>query len=73
MTAAILQASDCRRVPARGLLLVVRVWLLLITTCAALLLAGFAVMMMSLPSMGSRIQWLWLQGLQQVNQLLGIA
>jgi flagellar biosynthetic protein FliR len=39
----------------------------------ALLLAGFAVMMMSLPSMGSRIQWLWLQGLQQVNQLLGIA
>ena len=39
----------------------------------ALLFAGFAVMMMSLPSMGSRIQWLWLQGLQQVNQLLGIA
>jgi hypothetical protein len=30
-------------------------------------------MIMSLPSMGARIQWLWLQGLQQVNQLLGIA
>jgi flagellar biosynthetic protein FliR len=39
----------------------------------ALLFVGFAVMIMSLPSMGSRIQWLWLQGLQQVNQLLGIA
>jgi flagellar biosynthetic protein FliR len=39
----------------------------------ALLLAGFAIMIMSLPSMGARIQWLWLQGLQQVNQLLGIA
>lgn len=39
----------------------------------ALLIAGFAVMIISLPSMGSRIQWLWLQGLQQVNQLLGIA
>jgi flagellar biosynthetic protein FliR len=39
----------------------------------ALTLIGFAVMIMSLPSMGARIQWLWLQGLQQVNALLGIA
>jgi flagellar biosynthetic protein FliR len=38
-----------------------------------MIVAGFGILMVALPSMGARIQWLWLQGLQQVNQLLGIA
>jgi flagellar biosynthetic protein FliR len=38
----------------------------------AMIAAGFAVLMIALPSIGSRIQWLWLQGFIQVRSLVGI-
>ncbi len=36
----------------------------------AMIIAGFGVLMVALPSMGSRIQWLWLQGFMQVRNLV---
>jgi flagellar biosynthetic protein FliR len=38
----------------------------------AMIAAGFAVLMIALPSIGNRIQWLWLQGFIQVRMLVGI-
>ncbi|MEZ7846953.1 MAG: flagellar biosynthetic protein FliR [Polaromonas sp.] len=38
----------------------------------ATILAGFFVLIVSLGSIGSRIQWLWLQGLSQIRVLVGI-
>jgi len=39
----------------------------------AMIAAGFAVLMIALPSIGGRIQWLWLQGFIQVRSLVGIS
>ncbi len=38
----------------------------------ATIVAGFFVLIVSLGSIGSRIQWLWLQGLMQIRVLVGI-
>ena len=38
----------------------------------ATIVAGFFVLIVSLGSIGSRIQWLWLQGLTQIRVLVGI-
>jgi flagellar biosynthetic protein FliR len=38
----------------------------------ATILAGFFVLIVSLGSIGSRTQWLWLQGLSQIRVLVGI-
>jgi flagellar biosynthetic protein FliR len=38
----------------------------------ATIVAGFFVLIISMGSIGSRIQWLWLQGLAQVRVLAGI-
>ena len=37
-----------------------------------MILTGFGVLMMALPSMGSRIEWLWLQGFLEVRSQLGL-
>lgn len=37
----------------------------------AMIAAGFGVLIISLPSIGQRIQWLWLQGFIQVRSLIG--
>ena len=57
MTAAIFRASDRRRSPDRGLLWVVHAWLLLVTTCAALLLAGAATAqsLVAVPPLSARV------------------
>lgn len=39
----------------------------------AMIVAGFVVLMIALPSIGNRIQWLWLQGFDQVRSLVGIS
>jgi flagellar biosynthetic protein FliR len=38
----------------------------------ATIVAGFFVLIVSLGSIGSRIQWLWLQGLTQIRVLVGL-
>lgn len=38
----------------------------------ATIVVGFLVLMLSLASIGSRIQWLWLQGLLQLRSLVGL-
>ncbi len=38
----------------------------------ATIVAGFFVLMLSLASIGGRIQWLWLQGLTQIRVLVGL-
>jgi flagellar biosynthetic protein FliR len=38
----------------------------------ATIVAGFFVLIVSLGSIGARIQWLWLQGLSQIRVLAGI-
>ena len=38
----------------------------------ALMVAGYLVMIMSLPSVGARIQWMWLQALLQTRSLVGL-
>ena len=38
----------------------------------AMIVAGFIVLMMALPSIGARIQWLWLQGFLQVRAVVGL-
>jgi len=35
-------------------------------------LAGYGVLILALPSIGARIQWLWMQGFFQVRALVGI-
>jgi flagellar biosynthetic protein FliR len=39
----------------------------------ATIIAGFLVLMLSLANIGSRIQWLWLQGLLQIRSLAGLS
>jgi flagellar biosynthetic protein FliR len=39
----------------------------------AMIAAGFGVLMLALPSIGGRIQWLWLQGFLQVRSLVGLS
>ncbi len=38
----------------------------------AMIFAGFGVLVLALPSIGARIQWLWLQGFTQVRTLVGL-
>ncbi|MCX7240584.1 MAG: flagellar biosynthetic protein FliR [Burkholderiales bacterium] len=38
----------------------------------AMIVAGFAVLMLALPSIAARIQWLWMQGFVQVRSVVGI-
>ena len=38
----------------------------------ALMVAGYLIMIFSLPSIGARIQWMWLQGLTQTRSLVGL-
>ena len=38
----------------------------------AMIVAGFIVLMLALPSIGARIQWLWLQGFLQVRAVVGL-
>ncbi len=38
----------------------------------AMMLVGFAVLMVALPSMAGRIQWVWLQGFQEVRAQMGL-
>ncbi|MFM2186898.1 MAG: Flagellar biosynthetic protein FliR, partial [Pseudomonadota bacterium] len=38
----------------------------------AMVLAGLGVLILALPSIGSRIQWMWLQGFLQVRSLVGL-
>jgi flagellar biosynthetic protein FliR len=38
----------------------------------ALMIAGYLIMIFSLPSIGGRIQWMWLQSLQQTRSLVGL-
>jgi flagellar biosynthetic protein FliR len=39
----------------------------------ATILAGFMILLLSMGSIGSRIQWLWLQGFAHVRDVLGIS
>ncbi len=39
----------------------------------AMIAAGFGVLMLALPSIAGRIQWLWLQGFVQVRSVVGIS
>ena len=39
----------------------------------AMVFAGFAVLVMALPSIGQRIQWLWMQGFFHVRALVGLS
>ncbi len=38
----------------------------------AMLIAGFLILIVTLPSMGARIEWLWLQGFLEVRAQLGL-
>lgn len=38
----------------------------------AMIFAGFAILILALPSIGARIQWLWMQGFFQVRTLVGL-
>lgn len=38
----------------------------------AMVIAGFVIMILSLPSIGARIQWMWLQSLAQTRSLVGL-
>jgi flagellar biosynthetic protein FliR len=38
----------------------------------AMMIAGFLVFMVALPSMGGRIQWVWLQGFHEVRAQMGL-
>jgi len=39
----------------------------------AMIFAGFGILILALPSIGSRIQWLWMQGFFQVRTLVGLS
>ncbi len=39
----------------------------------AMIIAGFGVLMLTLPSMGGRIEWLWMQGFTEVRTQLGLS
>ena len=39
----------------------------------AMIFAGFAILILALPSIGARIQWLWMQGFFQVRTLVGLS
>jgi flagellar biosynthetic protein FliR len=38
-----------------------------------MIIAGFGVLILTLPSMGSRIEWLWMQGFMEVRTQLGMS
>jgi flagellar biosynthetic protein FliR len=38
----------------------------------ALILAGFLVLLLSIDSVGGRIEWLWMQGFELLRDLLGL-
>jgi len=38
----------------------------------AMIFAGFGILILALPSIGARIQWLWMQGFFQVRALVGL-
>ncbi len=38
----------------------------------ATIVVGFVVLLLSLANIGSRIQWLWMQGLLQIRSLAGL-
>ena len=38
----------------------------------AMIVAGFGALVFALPSMGARIEWLWLQGFLEVRSQLGL-
>jgi flagellar biosynthetic protein FliR len=38
----------------------------------AMVFAGFGVLILALPNIGARIQWLWMQGFFQVRALVGL-
>jgi flagellar biosynthetic protein FliR len=38
----------------------------------ALIVAGFLVLLLSLDSVGGRIEWLWMQGFELLRDLLGL-
>ena len=38
----------------------------------AMIFAGFGILVLALPSIGARIQWLWVQGFTQVKILTGL-
>jgi hypothetical protein len=37
-----------------------------------MMIIGFAVLTMALPAMSGRVQWIWLQGFQEVRAQLGL-
>ena len=39
----------------------------------AMIFAGFGILILALPSIGARIQWLWMQGFFQVRTLVGLS
>ena len=39
----------------------------------AMIFAGFGTLILALPSIGARIQWLWMQGFFQVRTLVGLS
>jgi flagellar biosynthetic protein FliR len=39
----------------------------------AMVFAGYAVLILALPNIGARIQWLWMQGFFQVRGLVGLS
>jgi len=39
----------------------------------AMIFAGFGILVLALPSIGARIQWLWMQGFAQVRILVGLS
>ena len=70
--------------PVMVMLLVVNIGLGVMTRAApslnifvvglpATILAGFMILLLSMGSIGSRIQWLWLQGFAHVRDVLGIS
>jgi flagellar biosynthetic protein FliR len=40
--------------------------------CPAMMIIGFGVLTMALPAMAGRVQWIWLQGFQEVRAQLGL-
>jgi flagellar biosynthetic protein FliR len=39
----------------------------------ALIIAGFLILIISLESIGARIEWLWVQGFNVVRNVMGVA
>jgi flagellar biosynthetic protein FliR len=39
----------------------------------AMIMAGFVILILSMDSIGGRINWLWLQGFSVVREVLGVS